>query len=235
MRFLELPASLSESNGRARQRASFESPRLNVRSRSWRAGAAPENVPPSQSDNDLLGRLAQGDQAALGALYERWKGPMYRFALRMSGRVEVAEDVTQELFLALLRAAPRYDPGAGPLAPYLYGIARNLLLRRLERERAFVALPEDVPAQGEGVTGELARQQTVRVLHRAVQALPAHYREAVVLCDLEGLSYVEAASALGCAVGTVRSRLHRARALLCERLREAPARAPALPQTESAG
>ena len=171
--------------------------------------------------------MMAGDEAAFTALYRRRQAGVYRFALQMSGSEAVAEDVTQEVFLALMNDATRFDASRGTLASYLYGIARNHVLRRLERERPFVQIVDD-PREGEmhierwatddNPHDELQRNETVRRLRQAVLALPEHYREVVVLCDLHEMSYIEAATALGCAVGTVRSRLHRARALLLGKL-----------------
>ena len=127
----------------------------------------------------------------------------------------------------LLRDSSSYDATRGSLASYLYGIARRLVWRRMAQSRSHFPLavvenedsrtPEHLVAFPE-VERDLARDETVRALRRAILALPAGYREAVVLCDLHELSYAEAANVLGCAIGTVRSRLHRARALLAERL-----------------
>jgi RNA polymerase sigma-70 factor (ECF subfamily) len=159
-------------------------------------------------------------------LYQRRQGAVYRFALQLSGSPSVAEETTQEVFLILLREGSGYDPARGPLASYLYGVARRLVWRRMAQDRTHVQIgeeeedgrtPEQLIARSE-VESDLVRDQAVRSLRRAILALPAGYREAVVLCDLHELSYAEAARALGCAVGTVRSRLHRARALLSERL-----------------
>jgi len=177
-------------------------------------------------DSELLQRASKGDEAAFVTLYRRRQGSVYRFALRMSGSEAIAEDVTQEVFLALLREAARYDAARSSLASYLFGIARNQVLRRLERERNYTPLPdnyEDEEASTlqavENPLGDLTRQETIEAVRQAVLALPPHYREVVVLCDLHELSYLETAEALGCVVGTVRSRLHRARALLGEKLR----------------
>ncbi len=176
-------------------------------------------------DSDLLQRARKGDEAAFVALYRRRQGNVYRFALRMSGSEAIAEDVTQEVFLALLREAARYDATRSSLASYLFGIARNQVLRRLERERNYTPFPdseeEEVGALQamESPLGDLTRQETIEAVRQAVLALPPHYREVVVLCDLHELSYLETAETLNCAVGTVRSRLHRARALLGEKLR----------------
>ncbi|MCA1613529.1 MAG: RNA polymerase sigma factor [Acidobacteria bacterium] len=150
-------------------------------------------------------------------------------ALQMCGSASVAEDVTQEVFMALIRESARFDESRGTLSSYLYGIARNQVLRRLERERHFVAMGDDADGAGDAATAEhfsarpdplseLARAETIESVRQAVLALPAHYREVVVLCELHEMSYAEASSVLGCAVGTVRSRLSRARGLLVERL-----------------
>lgn len=188
------------------------------------------------TDEELWRLAATGDEHAFTLLYRRRQGAIYRFAWQMSGSASVAEDVTQESFMALLREPERYEPTRGPLAAYLYGIARRQVLRRLEKERAFVALAiEDEDGQQSACAqpramhdplAELARRETVETVRQAVLALPAHYREVIVLCDLHELSYAETAAVLTCAVGTVRSRLARGRALLCERLgalRPAPA------------
>jgi len=180
-----------------------------------------------QNTDEELWRLAlAGDEGAFTLLYRRRQGAVYRFAWQMCGSESVAEDVTQEVFMALVRDGVRYDPARGTLAAYLYGIARRQVLRRLAKERAFVELASDE----EGATderliathdplGELTRRETVEAVRQAVLALPAHYREVVVLCELHELSYAEAAEVLACALGTVRSRLARARLMLGERLR----------------
>jgi RNA polymerase sigma-70 factor (ECF subfamily) len=111
----------------------------------------------------------------------------------------------------------------------MYGMARNHVLRRLERERLFVPFADAEQEQESAATArliaetdplaDLTRNEMIEAVRGAVLALPAHYRETVVLCDLHEMSYAEAAEVVGCAVGTIRSRLHRARALLVEKLR----------------
>jgi len=181
------------------------------------------------SDVDLLRLMTAGDEDAFGELYRRRQGGVYRFALQMSGSPAVAEDVTQEAFIVLMRTAERYDAERGSVAAYLYGIARNYVLRRLEQDRLFVPLadsadegptPSAMIADGDPL-GDLTRSEMIQSLRESVLALPAHYREVVVLCELHEMSYIEAANVVGCAVGTVRSRLHRARALLVEKLHAA--------------
>lgn len=184
------------------------------------------------SDETLLQMAMAGDEEAFTRLYRRLRGVVYRFARRMSGSSSVAEDVTQEVFLILLRKAELYDPQRGSLSTYLMRIARNEILRRLDRDRAYVTLAEEDAAPDKkdknpdenlivriDPLGKLVRNEEIESVRQAVLGLPLHYREVVVLCELEEMSYGEAAAALGCAVGTVRSRLHRARALLKERLR----------------
>nr|AQQ75235.1 hypothetical protein [uncultured bacterium] len=183
------------------------------------------------TDETLLRMTMAGNEEAFTRLYMRLRGVIYRFARRMSGSSSVAEDVTQEVFLILLRRAELYDPRRGSLSTYLIRIARNEILRRLDGDRAYVALTEGDAApdkdknQDENLIvrvdplGNMMRDEEVESVRQAVLGLPLHYREVVVLCELEEMSYGEAAAALGCAVGTVRSRLHRARALLKQRLR----------------
>ena len=193
---------------------------------------------PEHSDEELLRLTAGGDADAFATLYRRRQAGIYRFALQMCGSVGIAEDVTQEVFMALVRDSQMFDPTRGTLASYLYGVARNQVLRRLEKERHFVAMADEMEEDASAAAtissahsvaaddplAELARSELIETVRQAVLALPGHYREVVVLCELHEMSYAEAATVLDCAVGTVRSRLHRARTLLVERLREAPQR-----------
>jgi RNA polymerase sigma-70 factor, ECF subfamily len=181
--------------------------------------------PDSVSDDLLLARLAAGDEAAFTALFRRHQDDVYRVALLMTGSPASAEDVTQDVFLAVMSDAGRYESGRSSVKAWLCGIARNHARRRLERDGRNVPLLEDAdgPAGAAAVqpdpVGELTNRERVDALHRAILNLPLRYREVVVLCDLEEISYADAAVALDCAVGTVRSRLHRARALLAAKVR----------------
>jgi RNA polymerase sigma-70 factor, ECF subfamily len=188
--------------------------------------------PIQTSDHDLLRRMQEGDEDAFLQLYRRRQAAIYRFALHMSGSRQVAEDVTQDVFLVLMREPGKFVPQRGSLAAYLYGIARNCVLHHLEHQNLHVPLASEDEADGRippeprvsalDSLGDLTRQEDIERLQQAVLALPAHYREVVVLCDLDELDYAQAAASLGCAVGTVRSRLHRARSLLLKKLRTSP-------------
>jgi RNA polymerase sigma-70 factor (ECF subfamily) len=181
------------------------------------------------SDEELLGLAAAGELAAFAALYERRQGGIYRFALRMSGSESLAEDVTQDVFIALIKDAGQFDPARGTVASYLYGMARNRVFRLLERDRCLIPMTEqasgddDDPVHDrlivrEDPLAELTRNELVEAVRQSILALPIHYREVIILCSLQEMSYAQAAEVLGCAVGTVRSRLYRARDLLVRKL-----------------
>ena len=185
--------------------------------------------PMTPSDAELLRLIVARDDQAFTTLYRRHQRAIYRFALLMSGSATIAEDVTQEVFLMLMREAHRYDPARGSLSAYLSGVARNYVRRHLERDRPYVPLVEEADDEEalpltpvvapDDPLGDCTREEVIRLVRQAVLTLPARYREVVVLCDFQELSYAEAAMALGCAVGTISSRLHRGHALLLERLR----------------
>jgi RNA polymerase sigma-70 factor (ECF subfamily) len=201
----------------------------------------------NSSDDRLLRRMKAGDEDAFAHLYREKHPAIYRFALHMSGSATVAEDVTQEVFMALVRQPERFDPRRGTLTGFLFGIARNHLRKRWEADRRLVPFAGDSddmdnlsftrPAtngrNGHGAgprahDDEFVSVEIVGRVRQAISTLPENYREAVVLCELQEMTYDEAALALSCPVGTVRSRLHRGRALLLEKLRgdAQPARHP---------
>ena len=177
------------------------------------------------TDPELLDRMAGGDREALAIIFRRHHATVYRFSRQMLGSIEAAEDVTQDVFVALTKAAGRFDPAVASLSTYLYGIARNLVLQRYKRSRARIEVNIDaIAGQDEApfaISSDpaeaIARAQASRGLRQAILRLPVHYREVVVLCELNGLSYEDAAAIIGCPVGTVRSRLSRARQMLIER------------------
>ena len=192
-----------------------------------------------EADQDLFLRIHSGDEQAFVSLYRRRQGAIFRFALHMTGSETAAEDVTQDVFLAIMRDCG-YDPGRGTFSGYLFGIARKLVLRHIERGRSDALLESDLgdgvlpePAARENPLAELTHREGIEALRRAVMALPRRYREVVVLCDLEEVDYAEAAGILGCPIGTVRSRLHRARELLFAKLNQERQR-PAAPAMDPA-
>lgn len=195
-----------------------------------------------EPDENLVVALRSGKEEAFVALYGRRRGAIYRFSLHMTGSATLAEDITQEVFLTLIRDRCGYDPQRGTLAGYLFGIARKLVLRHLSRNRALgdAEAKDRKTLANFGASADpmvdLMRQEGIEELRRAVLALPKRYREVVVLCDLEEVDYLEAARLLNCPIGTVRSRLHRARALLLEKLRhriEPPSRLKVLDPARS--
>jgi RNA polymerase sigma-70 factor, ECF subfamily len=187
------------------------------------------SVTTEPTDPELLDRVASGDREALAIIFRRHHGTVYRFSRQMLGSKEAAEDVTQDVFVALTKGAGRFNPAVASLSTYLYGIARNLVLQRYKRSRERLEVSIDAMAGGDDAvfatssdpTGPLSQAQATRQLRQAVLRLPLHYREVVVLCELNGLSYEEAAAVAGCPVGTVRSRLSRGRQMLIERCRTA--------------
>jgi len=180
---------------------------------------------PTRVDQELYRQLAKGREEAFSALYERYQGPVFRFAWHMSGNSATAEDVTQEVFMVLIHNPKNYDPAKGSVAGYLFGIARNLTRRRLDRSRLDEPLAEEWTEGNEialtsdtDLLADLTRVELLECLRKAVLGLPEQYREVIVLCDLEEMSYPDAAGILQCPPGTVASRLHRARLMLKARL-----------------
>jgi RNA polymerase sigma-70 factor, ECF subfamily len=203
-------------------------------------------------DVELLRRLAVGDDDAFLEFYRRHQGGLYRYAMHMCGSPQSAADVVQDTFLTLIRHTSKFDEERGTPAAFLFGIARNHLRKLREKEGRYVPLSDDLgkglssersgdsghssgnghsPArtgQADTILDGLERAQIAELLREAVRTLPDHYREPVTLCDLEGKSYSEAAELLECPVGTVRSRLNRARSILLDKLRPARIGARAL-------
>jgi RNA polymerase sigma-70 factor (ECF subfamily) len=180
------------------------------------------------SDDDLMPRIAGGDREAFAVLYRRRRLDVYRFALHMTASAATSDDVTQEVFVAVIAAAARYVPGRSGVVPWLLGIARNHVRRSARWDQGRVSLSD--PSEAPRLTVEvdplarLAHQRGLAALREALRRLPLRYREMVVLCDLQELSYADAAAIAGCAIGTVRSRLHRGRTLLAARLGPSVAR-----------
>jgi RNA polymerase sigma-70 factor (ECF subfamily) len=190
-----------------------------------------------ERDDVLLRRAAKGDEDAFTFLYRRHQAAICRFALRMTGNAWAAEEIVQDVFMTLMRDPKKYDPARGALGGFLYGIARNRVMKYLERLPREVSLQEKHDdGSGPGIilqdtatpSSLLEARERAKQVRAAIMDLPPEFRETVILCELEELSYEEAALMAGCPIGTIRSRLHRGRALLLaklEMLGELPRRA----------
>jgi len=190
----------------------------------------------NDQDDELLKRSAKGDEDAFTILYRRHADVLYRFAFRMTGSSWGAEEIVQDVFMTLVREPGKYDAERGTLPAFLFGITRNKIMKyheRLPREVSLVERQEDGSGGGltlrDSFTPAMWAEQRERLekVRAAVMDLPIEFRETVVLCELEELSYDQAARMLDCPIGTIRSRLHRGRALLLAKLemfRDAPRR-----------
>lgn len=197
-----------------------------------------ELIQPAAPDRQRLIQAAGGDPEAFAAIYREYQHVVYRFGCAMTGSESAAEDIVQEAFVALFRDLSRYDPDRASFTTYLYGIARNLSRERLRRDRRF--LPLEALGIGTRDAGEVADPsralegaRIVKEVRRALRALPARYRELIILCDLHALSYADAAAITDISTAAVRSRLHRGRELLRRRLSRfagAASRHPVRPQ-----
>jgi RNA polymerase sigma-70 factor (ECF subfamily) len=173
-------------------------------------------------DVGLIERARRGDEVAFSQLFAKHQRSIYRYAAYMGGP-DAADDVVQETFLAVLRQTTRHDTPRGTIVGYLLGIARHLMMKRLAKNVAFDEPLDD--SVGDTATGDhatvldgLMRAETIEAVRTAVHSLPPAYREVVVLCDLQEMDYAGAADLMQCPIGTIRSRLSRARSLLTIKL-----------------
>ena len=169
-----------------------------------------------QSDEELFRLMRKGNQQAFAELYERREPGLYRYALCVSGSETIAEEVAHEVFVQLMNARTNFDDQRGSLEGWMFGVTRNLVRAALRKSR--VEEPVDQAVEHD-ILGGLISSEASSMVRSAVHDLPLRYREVVVICDLEERSYEDAAQLIGCPVGTVRSRLHRARALLAQKLK----------------
>jgi RNA polymerase sigma-70 factor (ECF subfamily) len=179
------------------------------------------------SDAELLRQMRAGTAPAFAALYQRHQGPLYRFALLRCGSPDTAADIVQEAFMGLLTGRFQFDPLRGQLQHFLFGVARNLILKFEEPRRRQLALPdcgdddEAEPELADESAGPLARlldNEAAEEVRRALSLLAPHYRDVVILYEMHDLSYAEIAAVCQVDIGTVRSRLSRARSALAKRL-----------------
>jgi RNA polymerase sigma-70 factor, ECF subfamily len=165
---------------------------------------------------DLLTRFRAGDRDAFTEIYREHHRAVFRFALLMTADRGKATDVTQDVFVWLIHHPEKFDPARGELGAFLIGVARKFLKHLYAEEQRSVPL-EESSLEGPAESAGEGEEDLVR-LRQAIAALPPRYREVVALCDLQEKTYEEASVIIECAVGTVRSRLHRARALLARKL-----------------
>lgn len=163
------------------------------------------------SEASLLTAARRGDEPAFLDLYQRHKLPLYRFAYRLTGSEALAEDVTQECFLAMLNGAA-FDDRRGPLRTYLFGVIRHLALRRLKRdERESEEPPLSAAAADANPLCELLAAERAAIVERAVRVLPPLQKEALILFEYEDMSLEEISRITGVDVNAVKARLFRAR------------------------
>jgi RNA polymerase sigma-70 factor, ECF subfamily len=192
-----------------------------------------QRVAEVSEEADLVGRCRGGDRAAFGRLVVLYKDRVFNLCLRMCGNASDAEDYAQEAFIKAMRAIDRFD-GQSRLYTWLFRIAVNTVLsgRRKGGGATIRSLDEDRPggdfgqtshrdrlaARESGPADEASLREEHAIVLSALAELDEDHRAAVILRDVESLDYAEIAEALGVAVGTVKSRLHRARMALRERL-----------------
>lgn len=178
-------------------------------------------MPDKSTDAQLLERANRGDEEAFLVLYRGHRDTVFRFAYRLLGSVEAAEDITQDCFLSALKHPERFDERRASLRTYLCAAARNLAMkhfRRAGREIAIEETPGDFVygrAAPEQPLSKLLDEESSETVRRAVAELPPLQREALVLFEYEDFTLVEIAAITGADTGTIKARLYRAR----ERLR----------------
>ena len=182
-----------------------------------------------REDRELMERIVGGDPEAFAALYRRYEKPLFNFLLRVTRRRPLAEDLLQETFTRVWRAARTWDPGRGPAKAWLYKVALNAARSALAR-KVHRAPHEPLDAGGRELADEAAgegrlaaridEEQRARAVARALDELPDFMKEVVVLRCQQQLSFAEISRVTGAPVGTLKSRFHRAVAALRTQLTE---------------
>ncbi|HET9211717.1 MAG TPA: sigma-70 family RNA polymerase sigma factor [Thermoanaerobaculia bacterium] len=179
---------------------------------------------PPPAEDSTLAAARTGDPEALDALLRQYQPRIYRFGMRMCRDEEDAKDVLQETLLAAARSLASFRGGSS-LSTWLYSIARGFCIKKRRRSKFAPAkeVPLDTPAlavpdPGKPLDEALASRQIERAVEAAIRSLPPAYREVLLLRDVEGLTAPEVALVLGLGLPAVKSRLHRARATVRERL-----------------
>jgi RNA polymerase sigma-70 factor (ECF subfamily) len=178
------------------------------------------------SDTELLRQMRSGTASAFQLLYQRHQGPLYRFSLMRCGSGATASDVVQEVFMGLLTDSFKFDPLRGLLPHFLFGVARKLILKH-EHQRHEHPAPAsedesdetlEIACEGPEPLARMLSNEAAEQVRQALALLPPHYRDPVILYEMHDLTYLEIAEICQIDIGTVRSRLSRARAALSKRL-----------------
>jgi len=179
----------------------------------------------ASGDGELVQRCRDGDEGAWRDLVSRHTRRVFGVAYRFTGRVDEAEDLTQEVFVKVYQNLHRYRSDDGAFTTWLTTVARNQAIDHYRRRREERTRRADDPAildfesaPGEGPDGLLERAERVRLVRSGLRALPRDLREPLVLCDIQGLAYDEIAGLLAIPLGTVKSRINRGRLELAKRL-----------------
>ncbi len=187
------------------------------------AGVCLLNTVAASQDDELLGRCRAGDESAWDELVRRHTRRVFNIAYRFTGRADAAEDLTQDIFVKVYQNLHRYHVGDGAFPAWIATVARNQAIDRYRRRRD-ERLQDDpevlalLPAAGDSPVRAVERAETARLIHSGLRALPRDLREVLVLCELQEVSYDEAARLLNVPLGTVKSRLNRGRLELAKRL-----------------
>ncbi len=169
------------------------------------------------TDGNLLQAAASGDEAAFRLLYERHRAAVFRFAYRLLQSIELAEEITHDCFLSLIKKPTRFDASRASLKTYLCAAARNQAIKHLQRAMTFDELSQELPgSESWNPLKQVIGAELSAIVRTAVAALPPLQREAVILFEYEDLSLAEIALIVNADVGTVKSRLQRGR----EKLRQ---------------
>jgi len=180
----------------------------------------------SLADQELLAAASRGDHVAFSQIYQRYRNRVYGFAYRMLGAQEVAEDVTHEAFLVLIRQPELYQAERGSLLTFLCAVARNHIYQHLRHQERYAPEPVETSDEYEeaGVRysfdplNDLLERELAAVVEAALARLPVAQREAVTLGEYQELSYEEIATVIGADTNVVKARLYRARQALAKRL-----------------
>ncbi len=179
----------------------------------------------SEPDGNLLQRCRNGDEAAWRDLVARHTRRVFGVAYRFTGRVDEAEDLTQEIFVKVYQSLDRFRESEGAFPTWLTTVARNQAIDHYRRRREERRRQDDDPAvmermasSGENALARMERHERVQFVQRGLRALPAELRQPLILCDLEDMPYDAIARTLNLPLGTVKSRINRGRLELARRL-----------------